>query len=133
MWDLNAACDDERPCGRCVSLGMAEQCHDAECKKRGRPKKPKRTRPSPIINRNYLLSLLYPAIRTKCAMSDLKLKLQYSCTVYHIWSCKPSSFCSCRATFFGKIAITSSFIRKRFKYSLWNENAYYYEHKHKFE
>jgi hypothetical protein len=40
--ESHTACDTERPCARCVSLGLGDSCRDAECKKRGRPKKVKR-------------------------------------------------------------------------------------------
>ncbi|KAI8065503.1 hypothetical protein BC940DRAFT_368759 [Gongronella butleri] len=32
------ACDTERPCKRCVSVGKADSCYDIQHKKRGRPK-----------------------------------------------------------------------------------------------
>jgi len=34
----HTACDVNRPCGRCISLGKEDSCFDVERKKRGRPK-----------------------------------------------------------------------------------------------
>jgi PAS domain-containing protein len=35
----HACCEDRRPCRRCTSMGLADQCIDSERKKRGRKKK----------------------------------------------------------------------------------------------
>ncbi len=36
---VHTACDNRRPCGRCISLGRADQCVDLAAKKRGRPRR----------------------------------------------------------------------------------------------
>ena len=35
----HACCDNQRPCSRCVNLGIADSCCDSEQKKRGRKRK----------------------------------------------------------------------------------------------
>ncbi len=35
---VHTACDNIRPCGRCVALGKADECKDVASKKRGRPR-----------------------------------------------------------------------------------------------
>ncbi len=35
----HTACDNVRPCGRCVALGRADECMDLASKKRGRPRR----------------------------------------------------------------------------------------------
>ncbi len=35
---VHTACDNKRPCGRCVAMGRADECMDLASKKRGRPR-----------------------------------------------------------------------------------------------
>ncbi|KAL0477133.1 hypothetical protein AKO1_005929 [Acrasis kona] len=59
--NAHAGCDSERPCKRCVSLGIENDCVDAERKKPTRKanKKPKNTRDTPVYEEQQTQSYPY--------------------------------------------------------------------------